>query len=903
MHLCIRRVSFAAALFWLGGLALGASSPPSLQAQPTVPSELPQHIFQDVLVAPGPELGMPGVVVTQGGDPPSPQAVALAFAQRQQAGQLAAGPTLTWAVQSSAPLDPAVTVVRLTQAKDAIPILGAGLVVQVADGLVRSAAGVFIPSVAATTTPGLSATTAVGRARQLLVQDAAAATSPGVTDTSALADVRLVEQALVFFNPTLFDRGPGPTVLAYRLVLAPADDRTPQVIVLDAQTGKRLLQYANRPSEGGRVVRDARGAYTIQGALCATEQGPVGTPSDDCRAAFTAMGEVADYFRTTHGRNSYDDAGATMTSIVRYGSDTNAFWDSSYRIAAFGPGFATRDVVAHEWTHAVTQFTAGLLYRSQSGAINESISDIFAAMIDRTNWLIGEDTPQGAIRDMAAPPIYDQADTVGNYRCRDSDNGGVHANSGIANKLAYLMADGGSFNGRTVSALGRAATERIFYRALTGGLFASATFLDLQHALLSAAAALYGPDSLQTTATQQATLAVELDQPLPCGDTGTSDAFEPDNRAAQAQPITPDAPPQSHTFHSGGDADWVRFSAVAGQTYAITTSDLELNADTVLTLFASDSTTVIATNDDRSYRILASRIVWTATSSTTVFVQATNYYMRGIPKTGYQLRVALITPTATPDTFEIDNTQATARPIRVGDEVQEHTFHVEGDVDWVTFSAVAGRIYMLEAFALFTTSNPLLAIFQPDGTQLDAVDGSDTEAVQLYWTAPETGMVAVRITDDRSITGSTASYRLHVIDVTTMGDSFEPDNDWPHARPIDANGQGQRHAFYPPGDEDWVSFSATAGMTYRIETSALDSGIDTVIGLYDTAGTSLIAHDDDSGPGLSSMLVWRAPQSGTYFIRVTNYRTSISGASRHGYTVTVADSLYRTRLFFPVVGQ
>ena len=132
----------------------------------------------------------------------------------------------------------------------------------------------------------------------------------------------------------------------------------------------------------------------------------------------------------------------------------------------FGDGYASSlDVTAHELTHAVTNLTADLEYQCQSGALNESMSDIFASNVDSDDWEIGEDLPGGALRDMANPangdppqPAHvDDFVEMPNDGSPFNDNGGVHYNSGIPNHAYYLM----------VQSIGRKAAEQIVYRALT----------------------------------------------------------------------------------------------------------------------------------------------------------------------------------------------------------------------------------------------------------------------------------------------------------------------------------------------------------------------------------------------------------------------------------------------------
>ena len=198
-----------------------------------------------------------------------------------------------------------------------------------------------------------------------------------------------------------------------------------------------------------------------------------------------------------------------------------------------GVGFALADdVVAHELTHGVTEHTSNLFYYYQSGAINESLSDIWGEFVDQTNlagndsasvkWLIGEDViGLGAIRDMEDPTTFGDPDrmTSPSYWFSMGDSGGVHTNSGINNKAAYLMVEGGSFNGQTVTALGITKVAAIYYEVQTNLLTSGADYADLHDALFQACNNLIGTGGITSVDCQQvqnAATAVEMDlQPTP----------------------------------------------------------------------------------------------------------------------------------------------------------------------------------------------------------------------------------------------------------------------------------------------------------------------------------------------------------------------------------------------------
>jgi Zn-dependent metalloprotease len=209
----------------------------------------------------------------------------------------------------------------------------------------------------------------------------------------------------------------------------------------------------------------------------------------------------------THDRQSIDNNNFPIISSVHYGNGyANAFWSGSQMVYGNGYGFALADdVVAHELTHGVTQYESNLFYYYQSGAINESFSDLWGEYYDQSNglgtdtagvkWLLGEDVSGlGALRDMRNPPAYGDPDKMtSTYYYKDSgDNGGVHTNSGVNNKAVYLMVDGGSFNGRTVTSLGWEKTAKIYYEAQTNLLSSGADYSDLYYALQQACTNLVG---------------------------------------------------------------------------------------------------------------------------------------------------------------------------------------------------------------------------------------------------------------------------------------------------------------------------------------------------------------------------------------------------------------------------
>nr|WP_066070104.1 M4 family metallopeptidase [Neobacillus soli] len=245
--------------------------------------------------------------------------------------------------------------------------------------------------------------------------------------------------------------------------------------------------------------------------------------------AHTFAQKTYDYYLKTFGRNSVDDKGFKLVSAVHVNNNwNNASWNGRQMSYGDGDGvnyynFASGlDVAAHELTHGVTEYTANLIYSYESGALNESMSDIFAKMVDRDDpeWLIGEKLiktgTNKALRSMSNPAEIVDARTESGFSpdhwskryTGTLDSGGVHINSSINNKAAYLMSDGGTHYGVTVTGVGRDATEQIYYRALTKYLTKSSNFSLMRSAAIQAATDLYGASSKEVKAVQQAYTAV-----------------------------------------------------------------------------------------------------------------------------------------------------------------------------------------------------------------------------------------------------------------------------------------------------------------------------------------------------------------------------------------------------------
>jgi len=358
--------------------------------------------------------------------------------------------------------------------------------------------------------------------------------------------------------------------------------------------------------DDARVIHTAANTETLPGTVARSVGDPaVGDAAVD--EAYDSSGQVLDMFADQFGRRSVDGNGATLMITVHYGVDyDNAFWDGAQLVFGDGDGRVfdrftkPADVMFHEFTHGVTQFTAGLIYQDQSGALNESVSDVFAAVTkqflrsqtaDQADWLIGEGLflpgiNARALRSMVEPgTAYDdpqigrdpQVGHMRDYVETVEDNGGVHINSGIPNRAFALAA----------LALGGASWEkagRVWYDALTSGeVTARSDFTAFAQATINSAGRVFPDDAAVADAIREAWSGVGLlgEEPAP------------------APPVEPDAaePPAVETVavrRSGGYAGATR------------SAQLDLNADpdgpelrTLLTRVRADELSISQPTPDR----------------------------------------------------------------------------------------------------------------------------------------------------------------------------------------------------------------------------------------------------------------------------------------------------------------
>ena len=247
-------------------------------------------------------------------------------------------------------------------------------------------------------------------------------------------------------------------------------------------------------------------------------RGPAAHRRPGVTEAYDGLGATWQLWQEAYGRNSLDGKGLPLVASVHFGTDyDNAFWDGTQMVFGDGDGVIflpfTRsvDVIGHELAHGVTQYTSGLNYQDQSGALNESVSDVFGVLVkqrllgqsaDQADWLVGAELLAPgvngvALRSMAAPgTAYDdprlgkdpQPAHMSGYVDTTDDNGGVHINSGIPNKAFHVVA----------TTLGGNAWEvagQVWVDTITGDISADCDFATFARLTVAAATARHGADS------------------------------------------------------------------------------------------------------------------------------------------------------------------------------------------------------------------------------------------------------------------------------------------------------------------------------------------------------------------------------------------------------------------------
>lgn len=399
------------------------------------------------------------------------------------------------------------------QQQDGVVVFGAELAIHLSGGFVVGTNGRYLPTI-----PAFGEEMLAGESAQII-----AAAHIGVYVENAEG-----VPSKLFFNERLLGGPTDRTRVVWKVAVRgscgqPAGCELRQFLV-DAHTGEVVweinlslqcdkdfdFQTANNSFSNtcwaGPFETDDDYWFDEDGVWCGFFAG-CAEPDAEGQAAYDAAHRTYDYFASTFGRCGWDGNDAQLEAYVhaqlRDGNGTlmtNASYDRGCDHLKFSDRMVTADIFAHEYTHAVTRWTAGLGNTFMQGAINEHYSDVFAAVITN-DWLIGEGSAVGAIRNMANPSAAPFNHPDHNLAGQDSsgtgyrnlpntvagDSGGVHINNGILNKAAFLISDGGAHKGYSITGIGRDKMARLYYAVLTSRLTSNGTFNDVRNLTVAVA--------------------------------------------------------------------------------------------------------------------------------------------------------------------------------------------------------------------------------------------------------------------------------------------------------------------------------------------------------------------------------------------------------------------------------
>jgi Zn-dependent metalloprotease len=446
------------------------------------------------------------------------------------------------------------------------------------------------------------------------------------------------------------------------------------------------------------------------------------------------------FFYDNFGRNSIDNAGKQLKSYVNDPLYTNnAAWDGSamhFGKLSSGAGITAIDVCGHELTHGVTQYTCNLNYSYQSGAINESLSDImgkstqFYAKPSDINWKLSNDM-NWFIRDMSNPNAYGQPDTYlgTNWYTGSGDNGGVHYNSGVGNFMYYLLVNGGSGtndigNAYSVTGIGLTDAQQIIYRTQTVYLVSTSQYSDWRTACVSAASDLFGIGSNQVTQVQNAWYAVGIGL---AGGSGGSCGI-PSGLSATAitsagATLNWAAVPEATSYN-------VQYKPSSGSTWTVQTSST-----------TSKSISGLAPNTAYDYQVQA-----VCPAGNSEYSAISNFSTLDGP--------------ACAESYEPNNSKNTAVSISTDTDILSQVSS-STDNDWLKFSNTSSAPNM----KITLTTLPYdydIKFYNTAGTHVKTSENSNTTDETIIYNTSTVGTYKVKIYGWNGAYSTTQCYTLHV---------------------------------------------------------------------------------------------------------------------------------------------
>ena len=485
-----------------------------------------------------------------------------------------------------------MTHVKLDQFYRGLPVFGAQLVVHMNGKGITAVNGKYVPEISLSNIPALTDKAAGERVLTALRKHGG-------------ADLKVKKAELSVYPAGLLEGTPVRSVLAYGVEVQ--SRQLHEQVWIDAQNGAILNRIPLRETALDRRVYSPQYDPDNPDMFVVHREGdPLPPPSIATPTVnlYHFTGQVYNFFSSAFGRDSYDAHGITMRTVYLVNDQCpNAYWDG--QATNYCPEVDADDVVAHEWGHAYTQFTHDLIYSYQSGALNESYSDIWGETVDLNNafdgeggsnnddprpdgqrWQIGEDVQGlnqpalGILRNMWDPTEYSNPDKVSSefYHCDSSDGGGVHTNSGVPNHAYALLVDGtsrlpdGKFNKVAVAGIGFVKAIAIYFRAMTVYQTRTTDFPEHEQALKTSCQDLVGQplknfsttDPVGKPAAGQVITQADCQQVAAATQAVEMSAAPPCNFAPLLQPGPPPICSGSSTIFSEdwetGDDGWTRTS-------------------------------------------------------------------------------------------------------------------------------------------------------------------------------------------------------------------------------------------------------------------------------------------------------------------------------------------------------
>lgn len=525
---------------------------------------------------------------------------------------------------------------------------------------------------------------------------------------------------------------------------------------IDVQGFKRSLNlyYDNslyqmrdytRPSTAGILTYSSNGA-TDGGYIVSNSTNSFNSEYDKASvSAHYNTGQVIDFYKKLFNRNSIDNAGMRVDSFTHYGSNyNNAFWTGYEMVYGDGDGkkftylSGDLDIVGHEITHGVIDRASGLGYEMQSGALNESMADVFGVLISTyskynvasggkwtfnpDDWVVGDDvyTPSikgDALRSLSNPSQYNQPSHMKDYKdlpnTEESDWGGVHLNSGIPNKAAYLIAE----------AIGMEKTAKIYYRALENYIYGNTTFINAKKAFMQAAKDLYGIGGIEASAINKAFSSVGV------GQVPENDVYEPNDSLLEAYPLEIGKGYDSY-ISTESDADFYKLTVDSPGTMNILLANLYEKYN--LYLLDSKGSILYYSDDALTYQKFVS-YNFTAAGEYYIMVDAIKDFS---PTEKYHLRVDKATTNDFEDNYEPNNNFSEAYTIDLGKEYQSW-ISTSGDSDYYKIHADSVGFMSVELKSLPFYYN--VSLYTPTGELLRFSNDSREESQILNFSVTSPG--------------------------------------------------------------------------------------------------------------------------------------------------------------------